>query len=61
MSNGNSRRWVIFSCGKKSEHLYSVTNLGLNIHSDMLCQLNRKAPRPPESECILALLPFPSR
>jgi alkylhydroperoxidase family enzyme len=25
-----------------SEHLYNLTNLGLNIHSDMLCDINRK-------------------
>jgi alkylhydroperoxidase family enzyme len=25
-----------------SEHLYNLTNLGLNIHSDMLCHINRK-------------------
>ena len=25
-----------------SEHLYNLTNLGLNIHSDMLCEINRK-------------------
>jgi len=25
-----------------SEHLYNVTNLGLNIHSDMLCELDNK-------------------
>ncbi len=25
-----------------SEHLYNVTNIGLNIHSDMLCDLRRK-------------------
>jgi alkylhydroperoxidase family enzyme len=26
-----------------SEHLYNLTNIGLNIHSDMLCDLRRKA------------------
>jgi alkylhydroperoxidase family enzyme len=26
-----------------SEHLYNLTNLGLNIHSDMLCDISRKA------------------
>jgi alkylhydroperoxidase family enzyme len=26
-----------------SEHLYNMTNIGLNIHSDMLCDLNRKS------------------
>ncbi len=26
-----------------SEHLYNMTNLGLNIHSDMLCDINKKA------------------
>ena len=25
-----------------SEHLYNMTNIGLNIHSDMLCDLGRK-------------------
>jgi len=25
-----------------SEHLYNITNIGLNIHSDMLCDLSRK-------------------
>jgi alkylhydroperoxidase family enzyme len=25
-----------------SEHLYNLTNLGLNIHSDMLCEIHRK-------------------
>jgi alkylhydroperoxidase family enzyme len=25
-----------------SEHLYNMTNLGLNIHSDMLCNISRK-------------------
>jgi len=28
-----------------SEHLYNMTNLGLNIHSDMLCDLSRKRNR----------------
>src|SRR5262245_41911091 len=26
-----------------SEHLYNLTNIGLNIHSDMLCDISRKA------------------
>ncbi len=26
-----------------SEHLYNMTNIGLNIHSDMLCDVRRKA------------------
>lgn len=26
-----------------SEHLYNLTNLGLNIHSDMLCDITKKA------------------
>ena len=26
-----------------SEHLYNLTNIGLNIHSDMLCDITRKA------------------
>jgi alkylhydroperoxidase family enzyme len=25
-----------------SEHLYNMTNIGLNIHSDMLCEIGRK-------------------
>lgn len=25
-----------------SEHLYNVTNIGLNVHSDMLCRINPK-------------------
>ena len=25
-----------------SEHLYNMTNIGLNIHSDMLCDMSRK-------------------
>ena len=25
-----------------SEHLYNITNLGLNIHSDMLCSIDKK-------------------
>jgi alkylhydroperoxidase family enzyme len=25
-----------------SEHLYNMTNIGLNIHSDMLCEIKRK-------------------
>jgi alkylhydroperoxidase family enzyme len=25
-----------------TEHLYNITNIGLNIHSDMLCAINRK-------------------
>jgi alkylhydroperoxidase family enzyme len=25
-----------------SEHVYNLTNIGLNIHSDMLCDINRK-------------------
>ena len=27
-----------------SEHFYNLTNLGLNIHSDMLCDIARKRP-----------------
>ena len=26
-----------------SEHVYNISNIGLNIHSDMLCDLNKKA------------------
>lgn len=29
--------WVV-----ASEHLYNMTNIGLNIHSDMLCDITRK-------------------
>ena len=25
-----------------SEHLYNMTNIGLNIYSDMLCEISRK-------------------
>ena len=25
-----------------SEHIYNMTNIGLNIHSDMLCDIRRK-------------------
>ena len=25
-----------------TEHVYNMTNIGLNIHSDMLCDLSRK-------------------
>jgi len=25
-----------------SEHFYNMTNIGLNIHSDLLCDINRK-------------------
>jgi len=25
-----------------SEHIYNMTNLGLNIHSDLLCDISRK-------------------
>lgn len=25
-----------------SEHLYNMTNIGLNIHSDMLCDISKK-------------------
>ena len=30
-----------------SEHLYNMTNIGLNIHSDMLCDISRKRDRNP--------------
>ncbi len=26
-----------------SEHLYNLTNIGLNIHSDMLCDIGKRA------------------
>lgn len=26
-----------------SEHVYNMTNIGLNIHSDMLCDISRKS------------------
>ncbi len=29
--------WLI-----SSEHFYNITNIGLNIHSDMLCDITRK-------------------
>jgi len=29
-----------------SEHIYNMTNIGLNIHSDMLCDLARKKQQP---------------
>jgi len=29
--------WVV-----ASEHLYNLTNIGLNIHSDLLCDIRRK-------------------
>ena len=29
--------WIV-----ASEHVYNITNIGLNIHSDMLCDLTRK-------------------
>ena len=25
-----------------SEHFYNITNIGLNIHSDMLCDISKK-------------------
>jgi len=27
-----------------SEHMYNITNIGLNIHSDMLCDITRRKP-----------------
>jgi alkylhydroperoxidase family enzyme len=33
-----------------SEHLYNMTNIGLNIHSDMLCDISRKR-RASENSC----------
>jgi alkylhydroperoxidase family enzyme len=30
-----------------SEHLYNMTNIGLNIHSDMLCDITKKNKSPP--------------
>src|SRR6201998_357266 len=44
MANHSSERaiceivWLV-----ASEHVYNMTNIGLNIHSDMLCDLSRKA------------------
>ena len=29
--------------GLASEHLYNMTNIGLNIHSDMLCDISRQS------------------
>jgi len=31
--------WIV-----ASEHLYNITNIGLNIHSDMLCDIRKKKP-----------------
>ncbi|MGH7993153.1 MAG: carboxymuconolactone decarboxylase family protein [Limisphaerales bacterium] len=31
-----------------SEHVYNMTNIGLNIHSDMLCDLSRKMKNQPQ-------------
>ncbi|MGH6823559.1 MAG: carboxymuconolactone decarboxylase family protein, partial [Methylocella sp.] len=28
-----------------SEHFYNMTNIGLNIHSDMLCDISRRSPQ----------------
>jgi hypothetical protein len=28
-----------------SEHVYNMTNIGLNIHSDMLCDISRQRKR----------------
>jgi hypothetical protein len=28
--------------GSAGEHLYNIINLGLNIHADLLCHINRK-------------------
>jgi alkylhydroperoxidase family enzyme len=33
-----------------SEHLYNITNLGLNIHSDMLCDITRKKKQQPSAQ-----------
>jgi len=35
-----------------SEHLYNVTNIGLNVHSDMLCDLTRKKSRSVRSRIL---------
>jgi alkylhydroperoxidase family enzyme len=36
-----------------SEHLYNMTNIGLNIHSDMLCDISRRGrPAPPRSAAL---------
>jgi len=35
-----------------SEHLYNITNIGLNIHSDMLCDITRKK----RSEAVPAMV-----
>ena len=38
-----------------TEHVYNVTNLGLNIHSDMLCDASRKAnPRSSAAQAVSA-------
>jgi len=31
-----------------SEHVYNITNIGLNIHSDLLCDLSRKMKNQPQ-------------
>jgi len=40
------RRGVGNPCGifwlVASEHVYHLTNIGLNIHSDMICDIRRK-------------------
>ena len=28
-----------------TEHVYNITNIGLNIHSDMLCDITKKQKR----------------
>jgi hypothetical protein len=32
--------WIV-----ASEHFYNMTNIGLNIHSDMLCDIGRRSPQ----------------
>jgi hypothetical protein len=38
---GSHRRLVQFLLSA-TEHVYNLTNIGLNIHSDMLCDISRK-------------------
>lgn len=37
-----------------SEHLYNMTNIGLNIHSDMLCDISRKRKVESQREVFVA-------
>ena len=37
-----------------SEHLYNISNIGLNIHSDLLCDLNRKSRMATSGQAVAA-------